>query len=77
MTKVDFTVIAILPGRRDDYFDFWTKEIKVNKRGEELHPGMLALSVSVVARSKSDAENQVRSQYPNHSIDSAATKRHG
>jgi hypothetical protein len=77
MAKVNFTVVAILPNRRGDYFDFWTRDVKENDRGEELHPGMLAITVSVDARNKLDAEAQVRKQYPNYSIDSAATRRHG
>lgn len=77
MAKADFDVVAILPGRRDDYFAFHTKNIKVNGRGEDLHAAMLSFTVNVEARSKLDAENQVRKQYPDHSIDSAATSRLG
>jgi hypothetical protein len=77
MGKTHFTVVAILPGRRDDYFDFWTNDVKVNRHGEDLHPDMLAITIGVDAHSKIDAENQVRQRYPDHAIDSAATRRHG
>jgi hypothetical protein len=77
MAKVDFNVVAILPGRREDYFDFWNKNIKINKSGEKLDSSMLAVTVHVEARNKIDAENQVRLKYPDHLIDSAATERLG
>jgi len=77
MGKAHFTVVAILPGRRDDYFGFWANDVKVNGSGEALHPGMLARTVGVAARNKIDAENQVCQRYPDHAIDSTATRRHG
>ena len=77
MSKAYYHVVAILPGRRGDYFDFWTKDVKVNAQGEELHPGMLAITTGVDARNKAEAELLVQRKFPDHSIDTAATKRLG
>lgn len=77
MAKGHYNVVAILPGRRNDYFDFWKNDVRKNSDGEDLHPAMLATVVGVDARSKTDAEEQVRKMHPDHSIDSAATKKLG
>lgn len=77
MSKASYSVVAILPGRYNNYMDFWTKEVKVNSRGEQLHSGMLAVIEVVSAANKSDAEQQVRKKYPKHTIDTAATKKLG
>jgi len=77
MGKSSYTVTAILPGRERDYFDFWTRDVRTNAADEDLHPGMLAITVSVDAPNKADAEAQVRERYPKHQVDSAATKREG
>jgi hypothetical protein len=73
MTKRSYGVIAILPGRSKDYYDFWSWGRTVNKKGEALHPAMLAESVMVEAKNKKDAEALVKKSHPKHSIDSAAT----
>ena len=77
MSKSSYSVVAVLPGRYNDYWDFWTKEVKVNSRGEELHPAMLAITEVVSAANKSDAEQEVREEYPDHTIDTAATQKLG
>ncbi len=77
MTKADYNVVAILPGRRGDYCDFWTKDVKVNALGEALHSGMLAITVVQSAKNKSEAERLVQAKYPGHSIDTQATDRIG
>jgi len=77
MAKANFTVIAILPGRSRDYFDFCERGVTVNASGEALNSNMLALTVSVDADSKADAEARVRRMHPNYTIDSAATSRNG
>lgn len=76
MSKATYSVDAILPGRRQDYAVF-NRGVLVNDSGESLDSNMLALSVSIDANSKADAEAKVRAQYPEHSIDSAATQRLG
>lgn len=63
MSKASYSVVAVLPGRYSDYMDFWTKEVKVNSRGEQLHSGMLAITGVVSAANKNDAEQQVREKY--------------
>jgi hypothetical protein len=77
MVKRTYDVIAILPGRSKDYFDFWKRGRTVNKKGEMLHPALLAEPVMVDAKNKKDAESQVQKSHPKHSIDSAATVRIG
>lgn len=77
MSKAYYHIVAIMPGRRGDYFDFWTKDVKFNAQGEELHPGMLAITTEVDAKNKADAERLVQSKFPDHFIDTAATKRLG
>ncbi len=77
MSKASYSVVAILPERYTDYKDFWTREVKVNSRGEQLHSGMLAITDVVSAANKSDAEQQVREKYPKHTIDTAATQKLG
>lgn len=76
MTKASFSVVAIRPGRRQDYAAF-NRGICVSGQGENLHSDLLSISVTVEANSKVDAESKVRILYPDHSIDSAATERHG
>lgn len=76
MAKATFSVVAVLPGRRQDYALF-NRGIYVNEAGEELDSNKLSISVTVDANSKTDAESKVRAKYPRHSIDSSATVRHG
>lgn len=75
MPVSQFTVIAILPGRRADYFATWAKGVRIAASGSPLVPNALFVSVEVEARSKADAEAKVRQRYPNHAIDQAATVR--
>ena len=77
MSKATYNVIAIHPGRRQDYMDFWKNGVKTNAKGEVLHPALLADSVTVDARNKEEAEALVRKSHPNYSIDSSATERIG
>lgn len=77
MSKASYSIVAVLPGRYNDYWDFWTREVKVNSRGEQLHSGMLAITEVVSAVNKSDAEQQVREKYPKRTIDTAATQKLG
>jgi hypothetical protein len=77
MSKASYAVVAVLPGRYNDYIDYWTKEVKVNSLGEQLHSGMLAITEVVSAANKGEAERQVQKKYPKHTIDSAATKKLG
>jgi hypothetical protein len=76
MAKATYSVVAIRPGRRQDYSAF-NRGIDVNDKGESLHSDLLSISVTIDANSQADAESKVRTQYPDHSIDSAATQRHG
>lgn len=77
MSKTSYSIVAVLPGRHNDYLDFWTREVKVNSRGEQLHSAMLAITEVVSAANKSAAEQQVREKYPEHTIDTAATQKLG
>jgi hypothetical protein len=77
MSRADYHVIAVLPGRYNDYIDFWKKDVKVNSKGEELHPAMLAITEIVSAANKSEAERLVQKEYPRHTIDTAATQKLG
>lgn len=77
MAKSTYSVVVILPGRFQDYTDFWKRNLLVNEKGEHLHSGMLAIGVTVEARNKAEAEALARKQYPNHTIDSDATARMG
>lgn len=77
MAKVMFTVVAIHPDRSTDYFDFWVRNKQSNDQGEELHPAMLSTTDMFEAHNKKEAEAMARKKYPGHTIDSAATERHG
>jgi hypothetical protein len=77
MSKASYEVVAILPDRYNDYMDFWTKEVKVNSRGEQLHSAMLAITEVVNAANKGEAERLVQKKYPKHTIDTAATRKLG
>lgn len=77
MSNSDYHVVAILPGRRSDYSDFWTKGVKVSASGEQLHSAMLAITVVKSARNKSEAERLVQENYPEHAIDTQATQKLG
>lgn len=76
MTKATYSVVAILPGKSQDYFAF-NRGMGVNAKGEKLDSGELSIGVTVEANSKADAEAKVRAQYPSHSIDTVATDRLG
>ncbi|QBE66342.1 hypothetical protein [Pseudoduganella lutea] len=76
MAKKTYSVVAIRPGRRQDYSRF-NQGVQVNDTGEQLHTDLLSLSVTIEAISRTDAENKVRARYPDHSIDSAATQQLG
>ena len=77
MAKASHSVVAILPRRRHDYFAYWTLVAKDNAGAELPSPAGLTITVDVDARSKTDAEERVRKEYPDHAIDSKATRRHG
>ena len=77
MSKADYDVVAILPGRYNDYSDFWKKNVKVSSKGKELHPALLAITETVSAANKSEAERLVQKYYPQHTVDTAATQKHG
>lgn len=76
MAKATYSVVAILPGKSQDYFAF-NRGVTTNEKGENLDSNMLSISVTIEANSKADAELKVRTQYPKHSVDPAATVRHG
>ena len=76
MAKKTYSVVAIRPGRRQDYREF-NQGVQVNDKGEQLHSDLLSINVTIDAISRTDAETKVRAQYPDHSIDSAATQRLG
>ena len=76
MAKATYSVVAVRPGRMQDYFAF-NRGILVNEKGEDLDSNLLSISVTVDASTRSEAEAKVRNQYPDHSIDSAATQGHG
>jgi hypothetical protein len=77
MSRADYHVDAVLPGRYNDYIDLWKKGAKMNSRGEELHLAMLAITEIVSAANKSEAERLVQKKCPKHTIDTAATKKLG
>ena len=75
MPKHTYSLVLILPNRTYDYYNYWTKKMKVNDSGEELHPGMLAKTVLIESKNKSDAEARALTEHPNHTIDYKATKK--
>jgi hypothetical protein len=75
MAKATYSIVAILPGKSQDYFAF-NRGVAINAKGEDLDSNKLSVSVTVEASSKANAEAKVQAQYPNYSIDPAATVRH-
>ena len=68
-----YSVVAVLPGRYRDYQAFHIRGETINENREPIDFAKLALTVTVAARNKADANAKVRKQYPDHTIDEAAT----
>ena len=77
MGKAMYSVVVIQKDREKDYFDFWTRGIKTNASGEELHSDLVGFTVTVEAKNRQEAISLVKQEYPGHSIDTQATQRHG
>lgn len=77
MKKAMYSVVVIRKDREKDYFDFWTRGIKTNASGEELHSDLVGFTVTVEAKNKQEAVSLVKQKHPGRSIDTEATQRHG
>ena len=77
MSKATYSVVVIHKGREKDYFDFWTRDLKTNANGEELHSALVGFIETVEARNKQEAVSMVEKMHPGLQIDSAATQRLG
>lgn len=76
MGKSTYSVVVIRIGRENDYFDFWTRGIKINASGEALHSDLVGFTEIVEAKNIQNAESLVQKMYPELKIDNEATQRH-
>lgn len=77
MSKATYSVVVIRKGRNKDYFDFWTRGLKTNASGEELHSDFVGFVEVVEAKNKQEAVSMVKKMHPGLSIDAEATERLG
>ena len=77
MSKATYSVVVIRMGREKDYFDFWTRDLKTNAAGEDLHSDLVGFTEMVVAKNEQEAISMVQKKHPGLSIDTAAIQRLG
>lgn len=77
MSKATYSVAVIRKERDKDYFDFWTRGLKTNASGEELHSDLVGFTETVEAKNKQEAVSLVKGMHPGLSIDIEATERLG
>jgi hypothetical protein len=77
MAKATYLVVVIRKGREKDYFDFLSRDLKINANGEELHSDLVGFTEMVEARNKQEAVSIVEKKHPGLSIDTAASQRLG
>jgi hypothetical protein len=77
MAKATYSVVVIRKNREKDYFDFWTRGVKINASGEELHSDLVGFTETVEAKNKQEAASLIQRKYPGFTIDVGATHRLG
>lgn len=77
MSKSTYHIVLVLPHRYSDYIDYWVNDRKENDQGEKLHPALLAVTITIEAKNKREAESLASKSHPGHTVDSKATKRLG
>lgn len=77
MSKSDYSVVIILPGKRKAYYAYWDDGVTKNADGSPVRTDELSFVEIIEARNKTEALRTAQSRYPDHSVDADASNRLG
>jgi len=64
MARYTYDIVIIREGRDADYHAFWKRGVKVNQKGESLHPSLLSFSELIKAKNLNEAIEIAQKKYP-------------